>query len=411
MEYHLLQGPYSEYVDFVTPLEGTLVLKKPLDYETLKNFTLKLRAQDQGTPPKFSDTTLRVIVTDADDQNPKFLRESYTGELPTDGSIGEIKIQPEPIRAFDQDLGLNAPLTYNINASPEARLFAINPTSATIRLLTPLGPSELQHAVTLVIKVTQLDNADRYALTTVLISKRGSKQPEAPVAFLQPKFTSKVREDLGVGSRILALPTNRLGKLLKYSILEPEETQYFLVGNLGELILQKSLDYERKTSHTLTVFASDGKSNATADVIVEVVDVNDWEPRFRQPHYEFVISKENMSNDEPLALGKIEAADGDRNDKVTLNLRGPHATMFLVDTKGTLWVKGERPNVTTHLLVIASDSGTPQKSASAAVTVEVETPMVAQLTWTTPGILVSLSIILVVFILLILSMGAYILRQ
>lgn len=102
VEYHVLQGPYSDYVQFVSPLEGTLVLRKALDYETLKNFTVKLRAQDQGTPPKFSDTTLRVVITDADDQNPKFLREAYTGELPPDGTIGEIRIQPEPVRAFDQ---------------------------------------------------------------------------------------------------------------------------------------------------------------------------------------------------------------------------------------------------------------------------------------------------------------------
>lgn len=98
----MLKGPYSDFVAFVSPLEGTLVLRKSLDYETLKNFTVILRAQDQGTPPKYSDTTLRVIVEDADDQNPKFLRDSYRAELPPDGRIGELKILPEPLKAVDQ---------------------------------------------------------------------------------------------------------------------------------------------------------------------------------------------------------------------------------------------------------------------------------------------------------------------
>lgn len=102
VEYQVLKGPYSEYVAFVSPLEGTLVLRKSLDYETLKDFTVSLRAQDQGTPPKFSDTTLRVIVEDADDQNPKFLKDSYRAELPSDGKIGELKILPAPIKAVDQ---------------------------------------------------------------------------------------------------------------------------------------------------------------------------------------------------------------------------------------------------------------------------------------------------------------------
>lgn len=102
VEYQVLKGPFSDYVAFVSPLEGTLVLKKSLDYESLKNFTVTLRAQDQGTPPKYSDTTLRVIVEDADDQNPKFLRDSYRAELLPDGRIGELKIQPEPMKAIDQ---------------------------------------------------------------------------------------------------------------------------------------------------------------------------------------------------------------------------------------------------------------------------------------------------------------------
>lgn len=78
------------------------MLKKSLDYEALKNFTVMLRAQDQGTPPKFSDTTLRVIVEDADDQNPKFLRDSYRAELPPEGRTAELKILPEPLKAVDQ---------------------------------------------------------------------------------------------------------------------------------------------------------------------------------------------------------------------------------------------------------------------------------------------------------------------
>lgn len=137
VEYHVLQGPYSDYVQFISPLEGTLVLKKSLDYEIIKNFTIKLRAQDQGSPPKFSDTTLRVVVMDADDQNPKFLRDSYNAELPTNG-IGQIKISPEPIQAIDQDEGIKAPLEYSINTSPEAKYFSINPANGVIRLTSTI---------------------------------------------------------------------------------------------------------------------------------------------------------------------------------------------------------------------------------------------------------------------------------
>lgn len=98
---------------FVNALEGTLVLRKPLDYEALSNFSVDIRAQvrlvnhgrwpdceflggtlpenfhkilsnsqDQGNPPKSSTTSLRVNVIDADDQNPAFQSDEYKVVVP-----------------------------------------------------------------------------------------------------------------------------------------------------------------------------------------------------------------------------------------------------------------------------------------------------------------------------------------
>lgn len=386
------------------------MLKKPLDYETLKNFTIKLRAQDQGSPPKFSDTTLRVVVIDSDDQNPKFLRDSYSAELPTSINT-QIKVSPEPIQAIDQDEGIRAPLEYSLNPSPEAKYFSINPANGLIRLTSPL-PSDLQHSVTLVIKATQVDNPDRYALATLVLNKKGVKQSDAPLAFLQKSFATKVREDLGVGSRILSLPTNKAGRSLTYKIVDKEQSQYFTIGSLGELILQKSLDFEKHTKHVFPVIVTDGLVQDQTEVTVDVVDVNDWEPRFRQAHYEFVIPKQMLESNEPVALGKLEAADGDRSgEKITMRLKGPLASLFAVDTKGMLWLKGERPNVTTaHLLAIATDSGIPPKSTSVPVSVSLEAPQTAHATWA-PGILATFGIVLGLFLIVILSMSIYIYKQ
>lgn len=45
VQYSVLPGPYSDYFVFLNALEGTLVLRKSLDYETVTNFTVKIRAQ------------------------------------------------------------------------------------------------------------------------------------------------------------------------------------------------------------------------------------------------------------------------------------------------------------------------------------------------------------------------------
>lgn len=169
VEYSVLPGPFSDFVDFVNPLEGTLQLKKTLDYEQLKNFTVKLRAQDQGTPPKFSDTFLRVFIIDADDQNPRFEYESYTAEFPPDDQTGRLKIYPKAVRAWDQDEGIQADIIYSITStsSPDAKYFSINPKSGEIELITPFDSQK----TTLVIRATQIDNKDRFTFATVNIMR------------------------------------------------------------------------------------------------------------------------------------------------------------------------------------------------------------------------------------------------
>ncbi|XP_020715344.1 cadherin-related family member 1 isoform X2 [Ceratitis capitata] len=418
VEYQILPGPYNGYVQFLSPLEGTLVLKKSLDYETMKNFTVKLRAQDQGSPPKFTDTTLRVVITDADDQNPKFEHDSYTGELPNDGGPGELKLLPDKIKAVDQDEGICAPIQYTIVQSQDTKYFRIHPHSGIITLLTRIESADLVNGATLVVKATQIDNADRYALATVMLTRPGSHGHMTALSFIQQKFFMRIREDTAVGNRILALPSNRPGKHLKYTILDPINSQFFNVGSLGEVILVKPLDYEKMTKHEFQVMATDGITNITADITLEVVDVNDWEPRFRETHYEFLVPKSSFHSQhdsfDGVMIGKVEAADGDRNDKVELSLRGQHAGIFEIDSKGSIYIRPEQlqglNESTVHLIAIATDSGVPSRSTSVPVTVTMEGVALAQTSWSS-SLIGMLGIIICVFTLIISILICYIVHS
>ncbi|XP_030565776.1 protocadherin beta-11 isoform X1 [Drosophila novamexicana] len=420
VEYQVLPGPYAELVQFLNPLEGTLVLKKALDYEQLQNFTVKLRAQDQGTPPRHSDTLLRVVITDADDQNPKFLRESYSAELPADGRAGELRMRPEPLKAIDQDEGICAPIQYNIVQSQDAKYFRVHPHNGIITLLAPIGYADLTHGATLVVKATQIDNPDRYALTTVQLTRPGTHSDLSTLAFVQKRFVMRIREDTAVGNRILALPTNKPGKHLKYTIADPINSQFFSVGSLGELVLAKPLDYEKMTKHEFQVIASDGLTNSTsADVTLEVIDVNDWEPRFRETHYEFMVPKSQSLQSrtdsfEGVLIGKVEAADGDRNDKLELSLRGQHAGLFEIDATGNIYMRPEQlqslNESTVHLIAIATDSGVPPRSTSVPVSVTMEGLTLAHSAWNN-SMLGMFGMIVGLFLLIIMALSCYIVRS
>lgn len=457
VEYQVLPGPFSDYVDFVNPLEGTLQLKKALDYEQLKNFTVKLRAQDQGNPPKFSDTFLRVFIIDADDQNPKFQYESYTAEFPPSGSTGRLRIYPEQIRADDQDEGIQSEIRYSINASPDSRYFSINPKSGEIALITWFD----QQKTTLVIKATQVDNQDRYALTTLTMTREGARheQPvkseqtvsrnkqvnrnevsigpeytirhEQPVVrndqvagtsstnvnidrvrlqFIQPKYEARVREDVPAGARLIALPTNKPSeRYLQYSILDDAQAEVFEIGQFGEVVLRKSLDYEKAIRHVFRVMASDGISNATCQVIIDVVNVNEWDPRFRQPYYKFVLPSRDLSNiTSPMALGKIEAADGDRNENINFNLKGQYSKHFVIDSNGVIWLKDSLDGFKkkeVSLIATATDSG--QRTTTVPVTLIMEEMAQANF----PSLLSVLGAFFVVFVLIVILISMFIYKR
>ncbi|KAJ8951840.1 hypothetical protein NQ318_019815 [Aromia moschata] len=364
VRYSVLPGPNADFFEFENELEGTLVLRRPLDYESLKSFDVHIRAQDHGEPPKKTDTVLTVYVIDADDQNPKFVDDRYTAtvpELPRKGTA--LVVHPRDIRAFDQDLGINAPIYYTFNGvGADYTLFKLHRLTAMVTLARDLAGNDVRHPATLVIRATQQDNPDRYALATLTVSRKS----EEGIRFLHSVFYVKASEALPAGAAVATLANNRPGEPLRYFVSDQNVLKTFALNSKGELSLKKRLDYEDRPEYFFKVFATDGITNDSSAVNVTVEDVNEWEPRFRYPHYEFFV---NGQPDE--LIGRIEAADGDRNDVLTLTLTGTNASAFFITPTGELRLREASKGYTgvANLVVTATDSGTPPKTTTVPVTV------------------------------------------
>ncbi|XP_072935497.1 protocadherin-16 [Epargyreus clarus] len=394
IHYSVLPGPGSEYIGFANELDSTLVVRKPLDYETLNNFTVRLRAQDQGAPPLHNDTTLLVTVLDADDQNPRFSHEHYTAVVPDDAQDGTIlETSPGPISAMDQDIGINAPLHYSITGDGVGLLHVDKDTgrvAATAQLLDEDSP------VTIVIKATQVDNPDRYALATLTISRRGDAVSR-PVQFAKRGYTAAVPEDAPPGTVLATLHTEprphrgRHATPLQFYVSDRSFLEKFAINSAGELLLRRPLDYETTDSYHYQVMVTDGVANDTASINISVQNVNEWEPRFRYPQYEFRVDAPpatpaaapgdpldppgNPSAAPPglLPVGKLEVFDGDRPDTVTLTLRGPDASLFYLNESGELYLRAAALGAggALHVVATARDSGTPPRQTSVPVVVHV----------------------------------------
>lgn len=111
-------------------------------------------------------------------------------------------------------------------------------------------------------------------------------------------------------------------------------------------------------------------------------------------------------------IGKVEAADGDRNDKLELSLRGQHANLFDIDIVGNIYMRPDQNmnQSIVHLVATATDTGNPPRSASVPVTVTVEGVALPQISWAS-GVWGMFGIISAVFIIIIVTLACYIVKS
>ncbi|KAI8430442.1 hypothetical protein MSG28_000717 [Choristoneura fumiferana] len=420
IHYAVMPGPNSEYFGFANELDSILVVKQPLDYETLSNFTVILRAQDQGRPPLHNDTSLYVEVLDADDQNPKFSHDHYTALLPDDAVEGTIlDTAPGPITAMDQDIGINAPLYYTVTGDKREMVIVDRETgrvAVTKQLLQANAP------VTVVIRATQVDNSDRYALATVSISKRSGALSRRAVRFTRRAFATRVPEHAPPGTVLITLNTephaSRDSPPLQFYVSDRSFLDKFAINSAGEVLLRRALDYEATPEYNYQVMVTDGIDNDTASINITVLNVNEWEPRFKYPQYEFRVEAEGDGGGGGLLpVGRLEVFDGDAGDNVTLTLRGSDASMFYINDAGEMFMRQNAlaalNSSVLHVVATAVDSGSPPRQTSVPVIVHVSSRLLAAREPRAGGVLVfagALALAALVVLALIALALAYIYR-
>ena len=80
-----------------------------------------------------------------------------------------------------------------------------------------------------------------------------------------------------------------------------------------------------------------------------MLNINDWDPRFKYPQYEFYVPEKDKKVGH--IVGKLEVHDGDEGDSVTLELKGSFARVFTINKKGQLIIQDLR-YATIYLLLI-----------------------------------------------------------
>ena len=135
-------------------------------------------------------------------------------------------------------------------------------------------------------------------------------------------------------------------------------------------MLDKGLDFETQTLFSFSVVVTDGVTNDEAEVSIRVLNVNDWNPDFRYPEYEFFVSENRYSifcfscsnlfdiflrSVNGQTIGRVHVTDGDKDDRVSLDIRGEMANVFRITNDGDIIIKniGYMRGQVAHILIVA----------------------------------------------------------
>uniref|UniRef100_A0A6Q2WSU8 Cadherin domain-containing protein n=1 Tax=Esox lucius TaxID=8010 RepID=A0A6Q2WSU8_ESOLU len=364
---------------------GLLLLGKPLDRETTDQYRLIVTASD-GNPGGTSTTTVIIVVTDVNDNDPKFdptmTRNLTVQEEKANVFVGQVK-------ATDPDAGANGQVHYRIVNHPD--LFTVN-ENGSIFTAVPLD-REFRGQYDLVVEAS--DGAVDPRRTMVTLSVQVTDIDDNSPEFSQKTYLVNVPENSPVGTVVLRLSAvdADLFSNVTYRIKSEEASQLFLVNPItGELSVLQTLDFESLANmgmgatYTFLVEAVDQLGTmppGQATVTVRITDMNDFSPVFSQVLYKGLVAP---NAEKGTVITTVFAEDQDPPGTPASQVRyrvdeekSPYSgSIFDVEEEsGRVITKvnlNEQPSITFKLVVIAFDNGEPVKDNRTLVEITVLQP-------------------------------------
>ncbi|XP_053063248.1 cadherin-23 isoform X6 [Acinonyx jubatus] len=312
-------------MDFlINSSSGVVVTTAELDRERIAEYQLRVVASDAGTPTKSSTGTLTVRVLDVNDETPTFFPAMYNVSVSEDVPR---EFRVAWLNCTDNDVGLNAELSYFITGGNVDGKFSVGYRDAVVRTVVSLD-RETTAAYMLVLEA--IDNGPvgkrRTGTATVFVTVLDVND-NRPI-FLQSSYEASVPEDIPEGHSIVQLKATdadegEFGRVW-YRILHGNHGNNFRIHVGNGLLMRGSrpLDRERNSSHVLIVEAYNhdlGPMRSSVRVIVYVEDVNDEAPVFTQQQYSRLGLRETAGIGTSVIV--VRATDRDTGDGGLVNYR------------------------------------------------------------------------------------------
>ncbi|CAH8494388.1 unnamed protein product [Dicrocoelium dendriticum] len=420
-----------------------LVAKHDIDREASPNgWDLILLASNIGPNRALSSQLhIHINVTDVNDNTPRFTQEVYQPQLPNQKAgivpetmpVGQVVVR---VQATDPDEGLNGLVSYDFVPSPEVttikHFFELTQTGE-LRTRNRLQVDKLLHqgetlanqislpTGLMTIEIQAVDGSEpAYARTGYATVKLRVEDvdDEAPVIRIHPvrPWTDPVKQDSVPNTAVeLAVSENEIvGQLLGLiEVSDPDNGEHETLrcnlvsttahlfrlsqqdtsGHEFRLYTASKLDREKTERLLVTIECRDLVDHVSSvNVGVNVIDVNDHDPQFKETLYQFSIFEDDGEQVSTVAepqnrswltsTGRafVEATDPDygENRRIVYKLKDTSDAMrrlFSINRDtGELYALGpfDREQAPEHqIVVLAMDNGEPTLTGTCVVEVTV----------------------------------------
>ncbi|XP_066258040.1 cadherin-23 isoform X2 [Euwallacea similis] len=371
----------DENVDCLTyfaihPFSGELTVTRLIDREEIELFNLGIIVRDVNsqTGEQMDSATLKIKISDINDNSPKFTEPFYRFSIPENSKNG---LLVGTVKANDADL--NKTITYLLDKRQKyVNMVHLDDTTGDIVVASRLD-REASEWINLTVKAMDSGVPPRSSRVDVFIQIL-DENDNSPI-FTHEPTALMIPENIPAGSKITTInatddDSGEFGKITFILDRLSSQGKFTIEADTGVLRVAEKLDREERENYLLIIEAWDnyqygfnnGESrNAFKHLNVTILDVNDNKPElfvdsacvniteFHEARQPITIVRASDKDDPKTSNGQviIDIADGNRLDLFDLYQN----TEWSAQIRTTKSLRGRHGNYT--LTIRAQDLGKP----------------------------------------------------
>ncbi|XP_043991850.1 cadherin-23 isoform X2 [Gambusia affinis] len=352
---------------------GAVFVRNPLNRELVATFEIIVSVHDNASQVidksgSVPNARLTINVLDVNDNAPRFRPfgvTNFTEQILEGAQPGTTLLS---VSAVDPDKGPNGQVIYQLLHLPRGGYVRLEDSSMGKIVANQTVDFEQVQWLNFTIRAQDHGTPPRSAELPVYL-RIVDVNDNNPV-FREPSYQEPVFENVDLGTTIVRVRAtdadSGLFAVIEYSLVDGEG-KFGIRPSTGEIYILSPLDRETKDHYTLTAVARDNPGGSpnnrrenSVQVLVTVLDVNDFRPRFTKRVYNTSVFENEPSGSSVITISAIDLDEGE-NAALFYSILGPQLDAFTLDPitgllrSRRLLQSSERFNFT----VVATDQGRP----------------------------------------------------